>query len=141
MNDKPSITIKPTKNEIKKFFENKGFVDSELESFNNFIEAELQNIIDENQDIDGDGKNNNLLHSPFESFPGFSERLLSDQLRSGWQGRLKPRAHQQAHQVPESYDPQWSALLHFLLNWGFFTHYALAFFEGGTTFRRSFGER
>ena len=36
---------------LKKYFEEVGFVDSNLESFNNFIENELQDIVDENREI------------------------------------------------------------------------------------------
>ena len=37
---------------MKKYFENISFVDSDIESFNNFIEKELQNIIEENKVIE-----------------------------------------------------------------------------------------
>ena len=37
---------------IKKYFEEQSFVDSTIESFNNFIEKELQNIITENKEIE-----------------------------------------------------------------------------------------
>jgi len=37
---------------IKKFFEEQSFVDSTIESYNNFIEKELQNIINENKEIE-----------------------------------------------------------------------------------------
>ena len=43
---------KPYKILIKKFFEEQSFVDSDIESFNNFIEHTLQKIIDENRDIE-----------------------------------------------------------------------------------------
>ena len=36
---------------IKKYFEEQSFVDSDIESFNNFIDKELQNIIEENKEI------------------------------------------------------------------------------------------
>jgi len=36
---------------IQKYFEEQSFVDSDIESFNNFIEKELQNIIEENREI------------------------------------------------------------------------------------------
>jgi len=37
---------------IKKYFEEQSFVDSTIESYNNFIEKELQNIINENKEIE-----------------------------------------------------------------------------------------
>lgn len=37
---------------IKKYFEDVSFVDSDIESFNNFIDKELQNIIEENKVIE-----------------------------------------------------------------------------------------
>ncbi|MBW2977219.1 DNA-directed RNA polymerase subunit B'' [Candidatus Woesearchaeota archaeon] len=37
---------------IKKFFEEQSFVDSTIKSFNDFIEKELQNIIDENKEVE-----------------------------------------------------------------------------------------
>ncbi len=37
---------------IKKYFEEKSFVDSTIESFNNFIDNELQKIVDENKEIE-----------------------------------------------------------------------------------------
>jgi DNA-directed RNA polymerase beta subunit len=37
---------------IKKYFEKQSFIESEIESFNNFIDKELQNIIDENKIIE-----------------------------------------------------------------------------------------
>ncbi len=37
---------------IKKFFEEKMFVESSIDSFNNFIEEELQNILEENKEIE-----------------------------------------------------------------------------------------
>ncbi|MBW2965959.1 DNA-directed RNA polymerase subunit B'' [Candidatus Woesearchaeota archaeon] len=37
---------------IKKYFEEQSFVDSTIESYNNFIEKELQNIISENKEIE-----------------------------------------------------------------------------------------
>jgi DNA-directed RNA polymerase subunit B len=37
---------------MKKFFEENSFVDSDIESYNNFIEHRLQAIIDENRDIE-----------------------------------------------------------------------------------------
>ncbi len=37
---------------IHKYFEEQGFVDSTIESFNNFIEKELQHIINENEEIE-----------------------------------------------------------------------------------------
>ena len=36
---------------IKKYFEEQSFVDSDIESFNNFIDRELLNIIEENREI------------------------------------------------------------------------------------------
>ena len=36
---------------IQKYFEEQSFVDSDIESFNNFIEKELNNIIEENKEI------------------------------------------------------------------------------------------
>ena len=36
---------------IQKYFQEQSFVDSDIESFNNFIEKELNNIIDENREI------------------------------------------------------------------------------------------
>ncbi len=37
---------------IKNYFNEKGFVDFDLESFNNFIDIELQQIIDENKEVE-----------------------------------------------------------------------------------------
>ena len=37
---------------IKKYFEEQSFVDSTIESYNNFIEKELQNIVNENKEIE-----------------------------------------------------------------------------------------
>ena len=37
---------------IKKYFEEQSFVGSTISSFNNFIENELQNIVDENKEIE-----------------------------------------------------------------------------------------
>ena len=37
---------------IQKYFEEQSFVDSTIESFNNFIEKELQKIVDENKEIE-----------------------------------------------------------------------------------------
>ncbi len=37
---------------VKKYFEEKSFVESDIQSFNNFIEKELQKIIDENKEIE-----------------------------------------------------------------------------------------
>lgn len=37
---------------IKKYFEERGFIDADLESFNYFIEKELQKTIEENRDIE-----------------------------------------------------------------------------------------
>ncbi len=37
---------------IKKYFENQGFIRSNIESFNNFIEKELGAIIEENKEIE-----------------------------------------------------------------------------------------
>jgi DNA-directed RNA polymerase beta subunit len=45
MNEKESVLI-------KKFFDEQSFVNSNIESFNNFIEKRLQEIIDENKDIE-----------------------------------------------------------------------------------------
>jgi DNA-directed RNA polymerase subunit B len=42
----------PTKIIIKKFFENQSFVDSDIESFNDFVDHKLQEIIDENKVIE-----------------------------------------------------------------------------------------
>ena len=42
----------PTKIIMKKFFEEHSFVGSDIESFNNFIEHKLQEVIDENRDIE-----------------------------------------------------------------------------------------
>tara|TARA_Y100000310_G_scaffold296626_1_gene329019 strand:+ start:9650 stop:11134 length:1485 start_codon:yes stop_codon:yes gene_type:complete len=42
----------PNKILIKKFFEEQSFVGSDIESFNNFIEKELQSIIEENKEIE-----------------------------------------------------------------------------------------
>lgn len=42
----------PEKIIIKKFFEEQSFVDSDIESYNDFIEKRLQLIIDENRDIE-----------------------------------------------------------------------------------------
>ena len=36
---------------IQKYFEEQSFVDSDIESFNNFVDKELQNIIEENKEI------------------------------------------------------------------------------------------
>jgi len=36
---------------IKKFFEEQSFVDSDIASYNNFVEKELQNIINDNKEI------------------------------------------------------------------------------------------
>ena len=36
---------------IQKYFEEQGFVDSDIESFNNFVDKELQSIIEENKEI------------------------------------------------------------------------------------------
>jgi DNA-directed RNA polymerase beta subunit len=36
---------------IKKYFEEQSFIDSDIESFNNFVDKELTNIIEENKDI------------------------------------------------------------------------------------------
>ncbi len=41
-----------TKILIKKYFDENKFVKSDIESFNNFIERELQNIVNENKDIE-----------------------------------------------------------------------------------------
>ncbi len=37
---------------VRKYFEEHGFVASDIESFNNFVEVELQKIIEENRDIE-----------------------------------------------------------------------------------------
>jgi len=37
---------------MEKYFEEHSFVGSNIDSFNKFIEKELQNIIDENQEIE-----------------------------------------------------------------------------------------
>ena len=37
---------------VQKYFEEKSFVDSTLESFNNFLDKELQGIIDENKEVE-----------------------------------------------------------------------------------------
>ena len=37
---------------IKKFFEEQSFVDSTIKSFNDFIEKELQNIVNENKEVE-----------------------------------------------------------------------------------------
>jgi DNA-directed RNA polymerase subunit B len=37
---------------LKKYFEESGFVKADIESFNHFIEHELQEIIDENKEIE-----------------------------------------------------------------------------------------
>src|SRR3989338_4337006 len=37
---------------IKSYFKERSFVSSDLESFNNFVDKELQNIIDENKEIE-----------------------------------------------------------------------------------------
>ena len=37
---------------VKKYFEEHGFVDSTIESYNNFIEKELQNIINDNKEVE-----------------------------------------------------------------------------------------
>jgi DNA-directed RNA polymerase beta subunit len=37
---------------VRKYFEEHGFVSSDIESFNNFVEVELQKIIEENKDIE-----------------------------------------------------------------------------------------
>ncbi|MFH1398496.1 MAG: hypothetical protein ABIG95_00100 [Candidatus Woesearchaeota archaeon] len=37
---------------VKKFFEEQSFIESDIESFNNFIDNELQQIIEENKDIE-----------------------------------------------------------------------------------------
>ena len=42
---------KYSKTLIKKYFEEQSFVDSNIASFNNFIEEDLKNIIGENKDI------------------------------------------------------------------------------------------
>jgi DNA-directed RNA polymerase subunit B len=42
----------PTKIILNKFFEEQSFVDSDIDSFNSFIENKLQEIIDENRDIE-----------------------------------------------------------------------------------------
>lgn len=44
--------LKPEKVIIKKYFEEQSFVDSDIESYNTFIEKTLQKIIDENRDIE-----------------------------------------------------------------------------------------
>src|SRR3989338_10103551 len=36
---------------IQKYFEEQSFVDSDIESFNNFIDKELENIVEENKEI------------------------------------------------------------------------------------------
>ena len=36
---------------IQKYFEEQSFVDSDIESFNHFVDKELQNIIEENKEI------------------------------------------------------------------------------------------
>ncbi|MBN1386222.1 DNA-directed RNA polymerase subunit B'' [Candidatus Woesearchaeota archaeon] len=43
---------KASKVVLKKYFEETGFVNSNIESFNNLIEKELQNIIEENKEIE-----------------------------------------------------------------------------------------
>jgi DNA-directed RNA polymerase subunit B len=40
-----------TRELIRSYFKEKGFIDSDLESFNNFVEHELQDIIQENKEI------------------------------------------------------------------------------------------
>ena len=37
---------------IGKYFEEQGFVESNIESFNNFVDEELQKIIEENKEIE-----------------------------------------------------------------------------------------
>ena len=37
---------------IGKYFEEQGFVESNIESFNHFVEEELQKIIEENKEIE-----------------------------------------------------------------------------------------
>jgi len=44
--------VNPNKILIKKFFEEQSFVNSDIESFNNFIEKELQSILEENKEIE-----------------------------------------------------------------------------------------
>ncbi len=44
--------IEKSKILIQKYFENQSFVNSDIESFNNFIDFELQKIIEENKDIE-----------------------------------------------------------------------------------------
>ena len=36
---------------IQKYFEEQSFVDSDIDSFNNFVDKELQSIIEENKEI------------------------------------------------------------------------------------------
>jgi len=43
--------LKQGKTLIKNYFENQKFVDSNISSFNNFIDKELQNIIEENKEV------------------------------------------------------------------------------------------
>ena len=48
---------------IKKYFEEQGLIDSDIESFNNFIEKEMQNIIEENREIEP-----TIIPSNYEDF-------------------------------------------------------------------------
>ena len=37
---------------FRKYFEENSFIESDIENFNNFVEKELQNVIDENREIE-----------------------------------------------------------------------------------------